>query len=1284
MANGAVIGPTVPFITASDRPGLPLRWVNAKDLSDWADRYDGAGSLPTLLSHLIRATHGSTAELHFPSDEGVWLSGWDGRTRVEHGSLYVPKGEAGWEISAQRSNIIQKANKDYLKRTENPVPLSPANSAYVFVTPRHWPEKDKWVKERQEEGIWHEIRAYDATDLVHWIEQTPAVGLWLANRLDKRPIGTRELDEIWEEWSLAAQWPLTEDLVLCDRDQDTAEVLRWLRDEPSILSLQATTTDEVVAFFHASLNELPHSIAASYRARCLVATTTAAARALANAPGSLILLLTDPEPGVSRSLVERGHYVLQAYDERLATHGEVRTLNRPTHEGIADALTTAGIAAPRAEALARDSARNLAVLRRLIPSAPGRLPKWAEESPPRALLAALLAGGWDEDVDADQVRLSELAERPYNEVIAALTPFVGEFDSPLQKIGSTWRIASPPDAWFLLAHNLTSADITRFEDVAYAVLGSTDPRFHIDPQERWMAPVRGVHRAYSGMLRHGIGQVLILLAQWGNCVSTVPNASWRADSIVAKLLQNADQHRWWSLSRDFRLLAEASPHAFLTAIEDSLDQSDPPIRVLFGQDEGGVFGVEYLSDLLWALETLAWSPHWLPRVVGVLAQLDAIDTKPRSYSNGPSESLRKIYLLWSPQTYATLDQRLRALDAIRKHETDTAWKLMLDILPKGHDSSTPSPMPRWRDFAVDKVESVTWGLIGRGAAEVSDRLLTDVGLSQARWSQLLDRLGDLAPNPERALATLEAAEPQIMEKNDRTDLWEKIRRVLHHHRQFPEADWSLSDEVLNRLEATYERFTPADPLERTVWLFQQSVQLPKPSAAGWMVEDRDVDAARREAAYELYAEGGITAVLALARLTNSAHYIGKALYESRLSEAEVDALLEAAVKSSDARERDVAHGLIGSVFRDRKEFWAKNLIAKAKSEDWEETSLLTIFHALPSDRWTWEQVLQFDEKIMKAYWLKVPVFQMSENNEDAAYAIRMLLGVGRSRYALLLAGRGKKARLPSALLIDVLNEAANQPIDHSSEGNDATMFQYHVAEVLQLLDERDDVDPNALSKLEWKYLKLLEHSRRPPKVLLRSLSEQPSLFVEMLRAVFKASEESGITDPEPDNPEKAQAIATQAYRLLELWDRIPGTRDDGTINQEELETWITEARSLAKEVGRENVADSRIGHMLSASPMGADGNWPAEPIREMIDLFRSKPMIDGFQIGKLNRRGVTVRNPRDGGMLERREAEKYRAWAEAISYDHPHTAKSLYTLADDYDQQAAKHDENAQRLDWGL
>ncbi len=1282
--GGAVVGPAVPPVAGAGSAGTPVRWVSAQDLSGWADRIDGAVSLPTLIANLVRAGCGSGAKLRFPSDEGVRHRGWDGVTDVAKGDAYVPAGCTGWELSAQRRDVGGKATRDYEKRTAAPSPIDPGASAYIVVTLRHWPEKDAWAESRRAAGPWREVRAYDADDLVHWIEQHPAVGLWIAVRLDKRPAGTRELDEVWEEWSLATKWRLTEDLVLADRSEDSAAVLRWLRGEPSTLSLQATTADEVVSFFHATLSELPDDIAAVHRARTLVVTTAEAARALSSAPGPLILLLTEPDPGLAAALVERGHFVLQAYDERLVGPGEVRALARPSREGIAAALQAAGMAEARARGLARDSARNLAILRRLIPGAPGRLPAWAEGTPPRALLAALLAGSWDEGSEGDRARLAELANRAYDAVIADLTPLAGAFDSPLQRVGSAWRVASPSDAWILLARHLTRADLDRFDDVAQAVLGAPDPRFDMQPEDRWMAGVRGILPNHSGLLRHGIARVLILLALWGDRVHAVDDAPRRVKDIVERLLGGADARRWWSLSGDFRLLAEASPEAFLDAIDDSLDRADPPISALFGRDGDGISGREHLSNLMWALETLAWSPDWMARVTHTLARLDAIDVQPRKLVNGPMNSLREIHQLWLPQTHATQDQRIRALDGIRKREPGTAtmWKLMLGILPSGHGVSTPSPLPRWRDFSCDEPETVTWELIGRGAAEIGKRLIRDSGIDAERWSALLDRLRDLSPHRETALKLLEASRAGF-DASGRAVLWGKMRSVLHRHRQFPGAEWALPEDVLRRLEGIYERFAPEDPLERVAWLFDRSVALPKPTIGGWQAEQREVEAKRASAARGLYEEWGGGKILELARMVDGAGLIGKALYDTGLAIESVDALIEAAARGDDARDRGVAHGLIISAFRDHGEAWAEALIAQARADSWGDEALMTILRALPIGRWTWDRVAEIGAVMRAAYWRDVPALWVGADGHDIAYAVRQLIDVGRARHALaLVSHHDEERRLPSEMLLEVLEQAARQPVGSPADGNDAAMSQHHVTETLTELDTRDDVDRDVLAALEWNYLQLLEHSRRPAKALLSVLSEQPKLFVDMLSALFRPSAESGIEEPEPSDPGRARVVAGQAFRLLEVWSHIPGQRDDGTVDGEALERWIKEARILAKAVGREEVADGRIGRVLAASAMGADGNWPAEPVREALDLFRSKAMLDGFYIGKVNRRGVTMRLSDDGGGLERTEAGKYRGWAKAIAFEHPHTAKTLAMLADHYETHAKREDEDVERMDW--
>ena len=57
----------------------------------------------------------------------------------------------------------------------------------------------------------------------------------------------------------------------------------------------------------------------------------------------------------------------------------------------------------------------------------------------------------------------------------------------------------------------------------------------------------------------------LLAGMFGGRGKTVPHVSQYVDIVVRKLLRGADKQRWWSLSRDLQLLAEASPEEFLSA-----------------------------------------------------------------------------------------------------------------------------------------------------------------------------------------------------------------------------------------------------------------------------------------------------------------------------------------------------------------------------------------------------------------------------------------------------------------------------------------------------------------------------------------------------------------------------------------------------------------------------------------------------------------------------------------------------------------------------------------------
>jgi hypothetical protein len=190
--------------------------------------------------------------------------GWDGTCEIETGTEHVPSGCSGWEIGTQRTKIAEKADADYEKRSDDPLGLDMHATTFVFVTPRRWGQKRQWAAAKRGEAKWRDVRAYDADDLVHWIELYPAVGHWLAVALGKRPIGAQQLEEVWEEWSLSTQLPLSTDLILAGRDEEAAKVLRWLREDASVLSIQARRCSEATALEWPRTSAVLGQIAESY------------------------------------------------------------------------------------------------------------------------------------------------------------------------------------------------------------------------------------------------------------------------------------------------------------------------------------------------------------------------------------------------------------------------------------------------------------------------------------------------------------------------------------------------------------------------------------------------------------------------------------------------------------------------------------------------------------------------------------------------------------------------------------------------------------------------------------------------------------------------------------------------------------------------------------------------------------------------------------------------------------------------------------------------------------
>jgi hypothetical protein len=159
--------------------------------------------------------------------------------------------------------------------------------------------------------------------------------------------------------------------------------------------------------------------------------------------------------------------------------------------------------------------------------------------------------------------------------------------------------------------------------------------------------------------------------------------------------------------------------------------------------------------------------------------------------------------------------------------------------------------------------------------------------------------------------------------------------------------------------------------------------------------------------------------------------------------------------------------------------------------------------ALPSQRSTWDAAAALGVSINDAYWKDATFFVHNETAENVDYGIAQMVSAGRAPEVVERIANDSSA-IDSETILRVLYRATCDPLPTGN--NDVVMFQWGIARLLTRLETDSAVSEDAIAQLEWQYLAVLEHSERPAKMLHRFMSSRPQFFVEVLSAVYRASE----------------------------------------------------------------------------------------------------------------------------------------------------------------------------------
>lgn len=424
---------------------------------------------------------------------------------------------------------------------------------------------------------------------------------------------------------------------------------------------------------------------------------------------------------------------------------------------------------------------------------------------------------------------------------------------------------------------------------------------------------------------------------------------------------------------------------------------------------------------------------------------------------------------------------------------------------------------------------------------------------------------------------------------------------------------------------------------------------------------------RRRAVRELWESGGLEAIVGVAEQAECPAYVGLAAALELSDEVLFDLLAWAGSDSGQIQE------LVGGWVRKKSEtdgfLWAEKIAGQIR--DLPVEVQVRVFLALRPCSEVWKLLDKQGRSVNDLYWKQIGrISAYGVDPRDISEYVGNLLEHDRPWFAVNALAVALKKDDNGFVGPEGIEMVLNKAIGRGSEQVLGEMDRYYIG---RLLDHLEVVKPDSdtLFESELAFCRLFDWGvARTPLAVHRKLAADPEFFA---RLVYSAHQ---------NEVEDVWSLSVDvAWSILGGWRTLPGIDAIGEdIRSDVLESWIVKARRLLAVYDLTSIGDGYIGELLSGSPIGKDGVWPHESVREVLEELCSQEIEDGMARGLRNSRGVTVRSQYEGGDQERELARKYRQWMRQIDIQWPRTARALRRLAESYEAEAQHHDEYAENL----
>lgn len=852
-----------------------------------------------------------------------------------------------------------------------------------------------------------------------------------------------------------------------------------------------------------------------------------------------------------------------------------------------------------------------------------------------------LFGTWNDKNENEREIISRVIGKDYNVWIKTMKRLLSQKSEYVSYKNNCWKIEKKEELIERYCDDYFDNDIENFRKVTIEMLKEEDPRFDLEPDKRMMSSILGKKMLYSKAIKKSsletFSYMKSILYKFSNCEQELKKSFW---SIDREILENASWKLYATLDDLLMILAEIDGKEYLRQINNLIRDKDN-IKKLFEEKEERITITNYTSGLYWSLQILVWDSNNLMNVFEIYCKLE-------KYDKNIVEEMTRIILPWYPQTQANFTLRKAVVIMTLNEYPKIGWKLLMKLMPNVERTSSSICKPKWNGL-VEEVE-VTNGKLYK---EYNEYVKLAIDYSKNNINRIKDLVNIMEDVPKEIFNEIYNKVTSIdvinMKDEEKYIIWDEIEKIIAKHKKFSKSDWALPLEAVNKLEEMSKKVKPISYkiylkriFNKEYWNIYDSEQETYEDMEKRILNDQIK-------AVELLLTDGIEEVIKFSYTVKDPFKVGFALANIIIDKESEKKI----IKLLNNKQSEIAEGYVKSKVINEKNTWIDEL----------DVSILSIagkvrfLMQLQETQETWEFVTKWLGEDELEYWKNADI-RVIRDDSSYDYVIRKLIEADRPVKALELINMAlfEKKQFSRELSIIVLKNCLKKQeyINY--------IDIYDIKKLIKDLQDNDYAE-DELFGIEWSYLPILsEYDDYRPITIERKLSEEPQIFNDVLCLIYKAHKDK------KNNQNDNEKLASNAYRLLNIWRLVPGYDKDGKMNKSKLNKWFNNAIKIAKENDRLEVALMSIGHVFYYTKEDPDGFWIDRNVAEILNKDENEEVRKGYSTQAFNALGVV--NVDKEGTVWLNQEKKWKKRAELCQMDYFRFANTLRELANTYHEHA--------------